>query len=315
MINYKPQIATVIKCTRNQYQVDFKGKRIVCNIRGKLFDLANKDPLSVKVGDKVIIHQISVSEGIIEKVLERRSKLSRSVEGKAYREHIIATNIDQIIVIMSTQNPSFKSGLLDRYLIIAEKNSIPAKICINKIDLKEKEDFENYLFWYSKLGYPFFFTSAKNGTGKEELKSILKDKTSILVGHSGVGKSSLIKSIEPGLDLKVATTTSNKSKKGIHTTSYVQLFTLSFGGYIIDTPGIKDLGLWGIFKDDLQKYFIEFMQFTNNCQFKDCRHLVEPGCRIMKAIEAGEIFWERYHNYQNIYKSLRSAPYELIKFR
>jgi ribosome biogenesis GTPase len=314
MINKQPQIARVIKCTRNQYQVDVNGRTIVCNIRGKLFDLTDKDLLSVKVGDEVSIHQISASEGIIEKVLERRSKLSRAVEGKAYREHVIATNIDQIMVIMSTMNPSFKSGLLDRYLIIAEKNNIPAKVVINKIDLSEKENFEIYQYWYARLGYPLFFTSAKNGTGKNNLISMLKDKTSIVVGHSGVGKSSLIKSIQPGLDLKVAKP-SNKSKKGIHTTSAVQLFSLSFGGYIIDTPGIKDLGLWGIFKDDLQNYFVEFAKFTNNCQFKDCSHLVEPGCRVKTALESGEIFWERYHNYKNIYQTLRNTPYELIKFR
>jgi ribosome biogenesis GTPase len=307
-------IGKVIKCTRNFYLVDVNGKTIKCLIKGKLFCGSNKKSISIKVGDDVKIKQTSSHVSFIEKILERRSQLSRAVEGKAYREQIIATNIDQIVVIMSTRNPPFKSGLLDRYLLIAEKNRLQAKICINKIDLSTEEEYKIYLDWYSKIGYTLIFTSAINKQGKDEFISILKDRTTVLVGQSGVGKSSLIGCVEPDFKLKTSAI-SEKSKKGVHTTSSVQLFSLSFGGYIVDTPGIRELGLWGIYKEDLKNYFKEFSKYYHKCQFNDCLHLSEPGCEIKNALRDQKIFNERYQNYQNIYQGLRSTPYELIKFK
>ncbi len=308
------EIGKVIKVTRRHYWVDIDGSIVICTIRGKLAGAPNQEMMSVKVGDDVQIRRTSSTDGVIEKILERRSKLSRAVEGKAYREHIIATNIDQILIIMSAKEPPFKSGLLDRYLVIAEHNHLKAVICINKIDLSSPEEFESYRQWYMKLGYPLFFTSAITGFGANKLISVLKNKVSALVGHSGVGKSSLIKSIEPGLDLKISPI-SEHTKKGIHTTTFVQLYPLSFGGYVIDTPGIRELGLWNIFQNDLKKYFVEFAAYEKNCQFNNCLHLKEPGCAVKKAVEKEEIFKERYQNYVNIYLSLRAAPYELIKTR
>ena len=307
------KIGKVVKTTRKTYLVNIGGKEYICSVRGKL--AGNGDAAgSVKVGDDVRVQVISEGEGVIEEILPRRSLLSRSVEGKAYRQHIIATNIDQILIIMSTRFPAFKSGLLDRYLIIAEKNHLKAVICINKIDLSSVAEFEEYRQWYPRLGYPLFFTSALTGEGLNELKSVLREKVSVLVGHSGVGKSSLLKKIEPGLDLKVASV-SEKTSKGRHATSVVQLFPLSFGGFVIDTPGVRELGLWEVYRDELKEYFREFIEYAPDCQFNDCRHLQEPGCAVKRAVEEGKIFPERYRNYQNIYLSLRTAPYELIKFR
>lgn len=313
MVKSDRRTGKVVKTTRKTYLVNIDGKEYSCTVRGKIAGSGDEGS-SVKVGDDVRVRLITDSEGVIEEILPRRSLLSRTVEGKAYRQHIIATNIDQILIIMSTRSPAFKSGLLDRYLVIAEKNHLKAVICINKIDLSDPAEFEEYRRWYPRLGYPLFFTSAYTGQGLDELKSVLQDKVSVLVGHSGVGKSSLIKRIEPGLDLKVASV-SEKTSKGRHATSFVQLFPLSFGGFVIDTPGVRELGLWDVYRDELKNYFPEFREFAPDCQFNDCRHLQEPGCAIKRAVAEGEIFPERYRNYQNIYLSLRAAPYELIKFR
>ncbi len=307
-------IGKVIKVTRKEYLVNLDGRTIVCAVRGKLVGAPDGKAWQVKVGDNVRIRLIDDQQGVIEEILPRKSRLSRTVEGKAYREHIIATNIDQMLIVMAAREPQFKSGLLDRYLVIAEKNHLKAVVCINKIDLASREEFNDYATWYPRLGYPLFFTSAITGEGLDELKNRLQNNVTVLVGHSGVGKSSLIKALEPGLDLKVGRI-SEKTGKGRHTTTYVQLFPLSFGGYLIDTPGIRELGLWDIYRDELRHYFVEFRQYQDQCQFSDCRHLQEPGCAVKQAVEEGNIFPERYQNYRNIYLTLRAAPYERIKPR
>ncbi|MBN2366345.1 MAG: ribosome small subunit-dependent GTPase A [Calditrichaeota bacterium] len=302
----------VIKATRSQYLVRSDQDTITCTVRGKLVGAPKDDTTSVRVGDNVLIESVSRNEGVIREILPRKSKLSRAVEGKAYKEHIIATNIDQMVIIMSVKKPAFKSGLLDRYLVIAEKNMLRSIICLNKIDLAAKKQFEKYASSYRKLNYPFYFVSAHQGEGLDDVKMILKDAVSVLVGHSGVGKSSIIQEIEPSLNLKIVEI-SAKTHKGKHTTSFVQLFPLSFGGYVIDTPGIRELGLWDIYRADLKKYFVEFRNFEDQCQFNDCNHIEEPACGIKQAVSQGFIFEERYRNYVNIYRDLRAAPYELIR--
>ena len=304
----------VTKSTRSQYQVYVDNRMLTCVVRGKLVGLKESDISSIKVGDDVVVELTGETEGVILDILPRKSKLSRAVEGKAYKEHIIATNIDQMVIISSTKNPAFKAGLIDRYLVIAEKNDLSAVICLNKIDLAEAEQFEEYATTYRALNYEFFYTSVLTGQGMDHLHDILKNKLSVMVGQSGVGKSSLIQKIEPGLELAVSET-SEKTSKGRHTTSYVELFPLSFGGYIIDTPGIRELGLWDIYRNDLRKYFVEMVAVQENCQFGDCQHLLEPGCAVKTAVEEGQIFPERYKNYTNIYQDLRAASYELIKRR
>jgi len=283
-------------------------------MRGKIAVIPQEDPSAIKVGDDVVVEVISENEGAIQEILPRRSKLSRSVEGKAYREHIIATNIDQMVIIMSVRQPDFKWGLLDRYVVIAEKNILKSVICLNKIDLAETDDFQEVVRTYDKLHYEIYLTSAKSGQGLQALSDSLREKVSVLVGHSGVGKSSLLQKIEPTVSVRIAEI-SKKTRKGKHTTSFVELFPLSNGGYIIDTPGIRELGLWDIFRDDLKHFFVEFQMYKNDCQFNDCFHLNEPGCAIKRAVELGEININRYKNYQNIYADLRAAPYELIKRR
>lgn len=294
--------------TRKTYEVMVEGRIVSCTLRGKVVS----DQIgytAVRAGDDVFVRMISAEEGVIEKILPRRSALSRKIESREFKEQVIAANIDQILIIMSTQDPPFKSGLLDRYLVIAEKNHLKALICINKIDLAPKEKFLIYQSYYSALGYETLFTSAVTGEGLEKLKRILRDSATAMVGHSGVGKSSLIKALEPGLDIRIQSIRSGVGK-GQHTTTSVQFFPLSFGGFVADTPGIRELGLWDVYKRELREYFIEFHRYAPDCQFADCLHINEPGCAVKAAVSRGEILKERYENYLNIYASLKSAPYE-----
>lgn len=298
----------VLKVTRKTYDVAIDDRVVPCVVRGKLA-IENSEYSSVRAGDNVLVSLVSEEEGMIQEILPRTSRLSRIIESRAYKEHIVATNIDQILIITSTKKPTFKSGLLDRYIIIAEKNQINAMICINKIDLASKQNFKKYITEYTKLGYPTFFTSVVSNEGIEKIAKVLEKKVTLFVGHSGVGKSSLINAIQPDVDIKTQGISSSTSK-GQHTTSSVQLFPLSFGGFAGDTPGVRELGLWDILKKDLKAYYIEFHQYADNCQFINCLHLKEPGCAVKSAIDKGNIFKERYENYLNIYESLKSAHYE-----
>jgi ribosome biogenesis GTPase len=298
----------VLRVTRKTYDVSIGGQVVPCVIRGKL-TLEDNEYCAVRAGDNVRVAMVSDVEGVIQEILPRKSQLSRVIESREYKEHIIATNIDQILIIASTHKPTFKSGLLDRYLIIAEKNHLDALICINKIDLANKKDFEIYIEEYAKLGYDAFFGSALTGEGVDRIRDILTNKVTLFVGHSGVGKSSLINAVEPEVEAGIQEV-SSKTNKGLHTTSFVQLFRLSFGGFAGDTPGVRELGLWDILKTDLKNYYVEFHQFINDCQFVDCQHINEPGCAVKRAVESGAILMERYRNYLNIYSSLKSAHYE-----
>jgi ribosome biogenesis GTPase / thiamine phosphate phosphatase len=306
--NHKLVTGKVLRVTRKTYDVFIDEEIVPCIIRGKL-TLEDNEYCSVRTGDNVRVVMISDTEGAIQEILPRKSRLSRVIESREYKEHIIAANIDQIVIITSTRKPRFKSGLLDRYLIIAGKNNLNALICINKIDLANKKDFEIYIDEYSKLGYGAFFSSALTGEGVDWIRGILTDKVTLFVGHSGVGKSSLINATQPEVGLEIQQTSAS-TNKGLHTTSFVQLFGLSFGGFVGDTPGVRELGLWDVLKTELKTYYIEFNQYYNDCQFVDCQHINEPGCAVKGAVDSGAIFKERYRNYLNIYSSLKSAPYE-----
>lgn len=298
----------VLTATRKTYDVALGSRVVQCTVRGKL-TVDDNEYTAVKAGDNVKVCLISDSEGVIEEILPRTSQLSRSIESRAYQEHIIAVNIDRVLIILSTKYPKFKSGLLDRYLVIAEKNQLQSLICINKIDLSSPANFEEYRDYYTKLNYPVYLTSALTGESIPDLEKIFRDSVTALVGQSGVGKSSLIKAIEPELDITIGSV-SKRTRKGQHTTTAVELFSLSNGGFVVDTPGIRELGFWDVYKKDLPGYFIEIPEYAENCQFADCTHIHEPGCAVKTAVEKGEMLEERYWNYINIYESLKGAHYE-----
>ncbi len=305
----KPTVGKVLTATRKTYNVSIKDRIVSCTLRGKLA-LKKNEKNTVKVGDDVRIEFVTETEGVIAEILPRRSFLSRSIQSRQYKEQIIATNIDQLLVILSTKKPQFKSGLLDRYLVIAEKNKLRPVICINKIDLASRADFEIYRRYYSEtLDFPVVFTSAITGEGIQELQKVLQNAVTALVGYSGVGKSSIIKAINPELDIRVGAV-SERTQKGQHTTTVVQLFPLADNCYVIDTPGIRELGFWGIYKKDLATYFRDIQRYTADCKFSDCQHLHEPGCAVIEAVTDGDIIEERYRNYVSIYQSLKSTHYE-----
>lgn len=300
--------ARVIKATRKHYEValeDGTTKRAV--VRGKLVG-KDQEYQSVKVGDWVEVSLQNENDMvIIEKILPRKSKIIR---GRGYKTHIIAVNIDQLLILMSVKQPTFRTSLLDRYLIIAERNEIPAIICLNKIDMGDPSDYKSIHAYYEKIGYPFYFVSAKIGLGLEQIEKILSHKVTALIGHSGVGKSSLVKAIQPDVNIKVGEV-SHKNRKGRHTTTHVQLYHLErVKGYVIDTPGIKELGIGDILKSELKEFFVEFRNYEKECQFSDCQHINEPGCAVIQAVEKGEILRSRYDNYVSIYADLPLQEYE-----
>jgi len=256
----------------------------------------------VAVGDNV---EISISDdGIasIEKVLPRRQILSRPdilVKGK---KQVIAVNLDQLVVIVSTKDPRFKPGLVDRFLISAEIEKLKTAIVINKVDLADPEDFSIYARGWESAGYRVIFTSALDGSGLTDFENLLKNKSSTLAGHSGVGKSSLLNAIQPDLNIRTRRI-SKTSGRGVHTTTSVIMHPLTFGGWVADTPGLKVFGLAGATKSNLNTFFPEMNNYAD-CRFSDCIHLNEPDCAVKAAVKSGEMSEFRYNNYKKIYEKL-----------
>lgn len=298
-------IGKVISAHGAIFNVQVGDKLIQCKLRGKmrLKDKTSTSP--VVAGDNVKIKVLEDGTGVIEEVFERFNKLYRRAVGKGELEHVIVANIDQAIVVTSFNMPHVPWGFVDRLLIASERNNIKPIICINKIDLIEdwREVNEFIKVYGKKAGYEIIKTSAETGEGLDTLKKILKDKTSVFVGQSGVGKSALINAIEPGLNVRT-TEVSEKTGKGRHTTTHTELHHLSFGGFIADTPGIKEFGLAGIEKNELGFYFPEFRKFIDECKFSNCTHTHEPDCAVKEAVHSGKIDKRRYMSYVNILNSL-----------
>jgi len=278
-----------------------------CQVRGKVNFVTDKTT-PVAVGDDVTIRIASDSSGVIEQVHERRSVLSRPAVGKETIEHVLAANIDSLAIIISTAEPDLKPGLIDRFIIAAEIGNLNPIIVINKIDLKHDPEIQEIARIYRSLGFALFLTSAieqDDGAedGIEELRAHLRDKRTIFAGHSGVGKSTLLNRLLPGINLKTSTI-SHYSGKGKHTTSHIELFHLPGGGFVIDTPGIKVLGLWQVDRNSLTAYYPEMHPYLDQCRFTGCSHSHEPDCAVKAAVADGAISRLRYNNYRQIYDSL-----------
>jgi ribosome biogenesis GTPase / thiamine phosphate phosphatase len=279
------------------------GNRIYdCEIRKKLF---RYDPLKtdIAVGDVVSFDVIEEGRGVIEKVLPRKSKLSRCAVIKDAEEQIIAANIDQLVSVSSAKEPKLNLHLIDRYLVAAEKHGFSPVICINKIELVESDELKKKISVYDKTPYPVILVSARLGTHINELMKLLAGKNSILSGYSGVGKSSIINAIVPEAEIETKEI-SQKWKKGKHATTAVTMIHLPFGGYVIDTPGIREFGLWDIKRRELSSLFPDFAPFIEKCRFRNCAHLTDPDCAVREASEKGDIHPSRYDSYAAIYKSL-----------
>ena len=276
-------------------------QRVVCQIPGRL----KKEKLEtnlVAVGDNVKISLDEQGMGLIESVSERRTVLSRTRPARdvrkllSDREQVLVANPDQLVFVFSISKPRPSLRKLDRFIVVAEMNHLPAIICVNKIDLvslsKAKEEFTIY----EQLNYHVIYTSAKEGTGVDSLRRQLAGKISVLAGSSGVGKSSLLNAIQPGLGLQVREV-SEATSKGLHTTRHVELISLDIGGYVADTPGIRSLALFDLEPGELDAYFREIARYVPDCQFSDCTHRHEPNCAVQAALNEGMISPERYDSY------------------
>lgn len=306
--------ATVYKSTGSWYIVkDEAGKQYNARILGKfkIDGLTSTNPIAV--GDKVTIETENETEDsvTITEIADRRNYINRTSPANKHQHHIIASNLDQSLLFATLKDPKTSQGFIDRFLIASEAYHVPAIIVFNKADLykkKEQDKFAELRATYEKIGYKVLLTSIETGEGLEAVKSVLQDKVTLLSGHSGVGKSSFINKVFPELNLKTQDV-SGWSGKGLHTTTFAEMFDLPGGGKIIDTPGIRELGLVDISRQELSHFFPEMRALINSCQFNNCMHLNEPGCAVKEAVEEGSINIDRYISYCNILESINEKNY------
>ncbi|MCF8303105.1 MAG: ribosome small subunit-dependent GTPase A [Bacteroidales bacterium] len=294
----------VIKTTGSWHTVRTDaGEHVECKLKGKFKIKGIKTTNPVAVGDKVIFnYQQEKGVGLITHIHQRENYIIRRATKLSKVSHIIATNIDYAYVMATIAGPKTTTGFIDRFLVTTEAYHIPGRIIFNKIDLysqQQKKELDEMINLYESVGYECFKVSAVTGENVEELKEELKDKINLISGHSGVGKSKLINLMEPGLNIKTATI-SSVHNKGKHTTTYPEMHPLSFGGFIIDTPGIKEFGLVEFRKEEIAERFPEFRTYMLDCRYNDCTHVHEPGCAVKAALERGEISQSRYNSYLRI---------------
>jgi ribosome biogenesis GTPase len=292
----------VVRAYGKSFIVNYHGNSIPCEIRGKVKHTADATT-PVAVGDDVAITINRDGSGVIEKVFDRRTMFFRPGKGTTTKKQVIAANIDQLAAVVSVKQPTLKPGLIDRFLIAADIGRLSPIVIINKIDLGSIPELDDIRRAYEHINIPIFIISALTGEGFDKLEKILVDHKTIFAGHSGVGKTTILNRLIPGLDLKVGEI-SDYSQKGIHTTSLVELFELPYGGYVVDSPGLKVLGLWEIDRSQLIEYFPEMHKYLDLCRFTECSHTHEPDCAVKEAVDKGEISKFRYKSYVAIRKSL-----------
>jgi ribosome biogenesis GTPase len=261
-----------------------------------------KDPMesdAAALGDLVLVRRLEDGTGAIEKIMERERVLSRSAPGRPEIEQVLVANPDQAVFVFSCAEPDPNFRMLDRLLVVAEREMIPAVICANKIDLVVTRSAKTEFEPYRDLGYEVIYTSAETGKGVRKLRKLLTNKISLLAGPSGVGKTSLLNKVEPDLGARTSEI-SMATGKGRHTTVVPELIPLKGGGYVADTPGLKAFALWDIEPEELDAYFPEIRPLVADCEFSDCTHMHEPGCAVIEAVETGEIAPERYDSYLRI---------------
>lgn len=305
---------TVYKSTGSWYVVqNDQGETFNARIKGKfkIDNITSTNPIAV--GDIVSTEMENELEGslTITGIDQRRNYITRSSPHNRNQHHIVASNLDQSLLFATLREPKTSLGFIDRFLITGEAYHVPSIIVFNKSDLykqKETDRFAEVKETYEAIGYKVQAMSIEKNEGVEEVKALLKDKTTLLSGHSGVGKSSFINIVFPELRLKTQDV-SEWSGKGLHTTTFAEMFNLSFGGRVIDTPGIRELGLVDISKQELSHYFPEMRALINDCQFNNCMHINEPGCAVKDAVNEGSIHADRYVSYLSILDSIEVKSY------
>jgi len=287
----------IIRAQSGFFTVETGEGPVVCQLRGRLKRGPRTGDL-VAIGDRVRITVQEDGSGMIEEVEERKQAIVRlDPRPQGEYQQILLANADQAVFVYACARPQPKLRMLDRFLVIAEKQEIPAVVVANKVDLVGQENAESIFGMYEGLGYPVIYTSAKTGQGVEDLHDMLTGKISALAGPSGVGKSSLLNTMQPGLGLEVDEV-SQAMNKGVHTTVVRQMFPLAGGGYVADTPGWKSLALWDTEPEEIDGYFPELRELVPHCQFSDCTHTHEPGCAVLKAVEKGSVHRGRMTIYE-----------------
>lgn len=297
---------TVYKSTGSWYTVKTEaGTFLECRIKGKFRIKGIKSTNPIAVGDKVdyeLEETADVTTGVITNIHDRKNYIVRKSVNLSKQTHIIATNIDIVFLLVTINNPPTTTSFIDRFLVTAEAYGIEAVLVFNKIDTYDEATLDEQLYLqyiYSEIGYKCLRVSAQENKGLEELKAMMKDKVSMFSGHSGVGKSTLVNALEPSLNLKTKAI-SEQHQQGQHTTTFAEMFDLSFGAKIIDTPGIRGFGIVDMEKQEIGDYFPEFFALKDQCKFNNCLHKEEPHCAVKAALEKDEIAWSRYKSYLQI---------------
>lgn len=302
-------IGTVVKLHSKSCVVvsDVDGEKVTCQLRGRLFEKVSRETKPAAVGDRVSYH-VTAQGAALEKILPRVNALHRPAVKKRGDLQIIAANIDRMIVVSSIKDPPLRTGLIDRFLVAAAVEEIGGVICLNKADLGENDSETAELLaateaLYTGLGYDVFTTSALTGSGVEALRETMRQGISIIVGHSGVGKSTLINRIDPQQSQRTGTIR-EKQRKGRHTTTSVSLLPLTGGGFVVDTPGIREFGINQLEVSDVGHFYPEMAKLLSGCQYHDCSHRHEPNCAVLAAKEAGEIAESRFASYLRILEEI-----------
>lgn len=285
----------IVKAQSGIFTVQVGERLITARLRGRLTKERMQSDAAA-LGDRVSLRILKEGDAVIEAIEPRTRALSRKTPGREEVEQVIVANPDQAIFVFACADPDPNFRMLDRFLVVAERESIPAMICANKLDLVEPRSAKREFGPYNALGYPVLYTSAKSGRGVRKFRRALRGKISVLAGPSGVGKSSLLNRIQPGLGLHTGEV-SRGSGRGQHTTVVPELVPIVGGGYVADTPGLKAFGLFDIEPEELDAYFPEMRSLVADCEFSDCTHTHEPGCAVMKAVQEGRISPERYDSY------------------
>ncbi len=307
--------ALVYKSTGSWYVVKTTdNKTYNARIKGifKIDGITSTNPIAVGDEVEMVIENEVEDTGTITEIFPRRNYVARTSPSNKNKHHIIASNLDQALLFATLKDPKTSTGFIDRFLVACEMYHLPAIIVFNKSDVyrkKELDKFKEIKDTYEKIGYTVLLASVHNNMGIEEIKGLLKDKTTLLSGHSGVGKSTFINAIFPELTLKTQEV-SGWSGKGLHTTTFAEMFDLSFGGRIIDTPGIRELGLSDVTKQEISGYFPEMKALINDCQFNNCMHLNEQECAVKDAVNEGKLSVERYLSYLNIVDTIKENDWD-----
>ena len=291
--------ATVVRATGSWYDVLHDGETVRCRIRGRLRLKGVRSTNPVVVGDEVACEADEGGDYVIADILPRRNYVIRRASNLSKESHIIAANVDQALLMASLRSPETPTEFVDRFLVTCEAYKVPVTILLSKLDLQDAEAVAEFRAVYEGAGYRVLEVSAKEGRGVEEVRELLAGRTTLVSGNSGVGKSTLIQTIDPSLDIRTGEI-SDSHHKGRHTTTFSTMYPLAEGGAVIDTPGIKGFGLIDIDEAELWHYFPEMMRVAPACRFYNCTHTHEPGCAVREAVARGEVARSRYESYLKI---------------